>query len=39
MKYEANRLWKGVKNLFKRNKNNNNNPGANLDDATPASKK
>ena len=36
MKYEANRLWKGVKNLFKRNKNNNNNPGANLDDATPA---
>ncbi len=39
LKYEAGRLWKGVKNLFKRNKNkpgnlNQNNPGS-LDDAAP----
>lgn len=33
-KYEAKRLWKGVKNLFKRNGNRPGTPG-NLDDAAP----
>ena len=35
MKYETKRLWKGVKNLFKRNKKNPGAPTGNLDEAAP----